>query len=534
MTRPRGSGVFSKVLGAFSGTGTDVDYSVTAGVPFEALFESAPDAILVVNRLGVVVVANRQAEVLFGYTREELVGGRLDRLVPEAVRGRHPELRERFFEDPEVRPMGAGLRLSAVRGDGSEIPVDISLSPLRTDKGTLVSAAVRDITERRAQERVVMAAREDAEEANRAKTEFLSRMSHELRTPLTAILGFTELMQMDVVDEKQRRAFIDRTHKAGQHLLGLVNDVLDMSRVQSGNLSVSIESVSVRPLVEEAIALLGNLAGDRGITIENSVDPEAVAFADLNRVKQILLNLLSNAIKYNREDGLVEVRSSVNREGMVCVTVVDTGPGIPPEGLAKLFQPFERLGVTEVEGTGIGLALSRSLAEWMGGSISATSVVGEGSRFTLCLPRGERGDVAEPEERYEPAEASNAGVMLYVEDNPSNTVLVQSALSLRPNVRFLTAVQGQLGLDLARQNLPDLILLDLHLPDMSGEVVLTKLKADPLTRDIPVVVLSADATRRRIKAALDAGAARYMTKPFVIRDLLEVVDEAMPAAPPAD
>lgn len=495
---------------------------------FESLLEAAPDAIVVVDDQGIITLANHRATGVFGYTREELVGRPVEMLVPQPNRDRHPNVRRGYVDHPAVRPMGAGLQLWAVRKDGSKFPVDISLSPLETPSGILVSAAVRDITDRVAAEEALRAAKEEAEQANRAKSEFLSRMSHELRTPLTAILGFTELLQIGGMPADQRDLFIDRTHRAGQHLLTLINDVLDISRVEAGSLTVSLEPVDAAPLVEEATELIAPMAQSRRIAIANTVH-DAVVMADSGRLRQVLLNLLSNAVKYNRESGAITI-SSMSERDVVAITIVDTGHGIAQHDLPRLFQPFDRLGVQtgEIEGTGIGLAISRGLVELMSGTIHVESVVGEGTRFTVELPRADRPDsVAE-----KPAAAVGgepAATVLYIEDNPSNTVLVESALSLRSHIRFISAVQGQLGLELARDHRPDLILLDLHLPDMTGDEVLAGLRADDRTAAVPVIVVSADATKTRIAELLASGAHAYLTKPLVIRDFLQAVDNALAA-----
>jgi len=495
---------------------------------FEALLEAAPDAIIVVDDTGSITVANQRATDLFGYASDELIGHPVEMLVPVENRHAHPDLRHGYVGHPTVRPMGAGLQLWGLRKDGSRFPVDISLSPLETSSGTLVSAAVRDITERLAAEAALRAAKEEAEQANMAKSEFLSRMSHELRTPLTAIIGFTELLQLGGMPTDQRDLFVDRTHRAGQHLLSLINDVLDISRVEAGSLTMSIEPVDAARLIEEAIELVAPMAESRGIVVANTVHRAAVK-ADAGRLRQVLLNLLSNAVKYNRVSGSITV-SSESDGGFLSITVADTGTGIAEKDLPRLFQPFERLGVQtgEIEGTGIGLAISRGLMEMMGGSIDAASTVGEGTRFTIRLPAA---DAAVPARPTSPSVATNdrTATVLYIEDNPSNTVLVESALSLRPHIRFISAVQGQLGLELAREHRPDLILLDLHLPDMSGESVLTGLKADERTSATPVIVVSADATKVRIRELLAAGAHDYITKPLVIKDFLASVDTVLAA-----
>ena len=493
---------------------------------FEALLEAAPDAIVVADDKGTITVANHRATDLFGYSRDELVGQPVEMLVPQQNREAHPSLRQGYAGHPDVRPMGAGLQLWAVRKDGSTFPVDISLSPLETPGGMLVSAAVRDITDRVAAEEALRAAKEEAEQASLAKSEFLSRMSHELRTPRTAILGFTELLQLGGMPTDQRDLFVDRTHRAGQHLLSLINDVLDISRVEAGSLALSIEPVDAAQLVEEASELIAPMAQHRRIAIANTVH-DVVVMADKGRLRQVLLNLLSNAVKYNRESGSIAISSKTDG-GFVSITVSDTGPGIAGEDLPRLFQPFERLGVQtgEIEGTGIGLAISRGLMEIMGGTIDVTSALGEGSRFTFTLPAAERAELATTEAGYV-GTAGHTATVLYIEDNASNTALVESALSLRPHIRFISAVQGQLGLELARDHMPDLVLLDLHLPDMSGEAVLAALKRDERTASTPVIVVSADATKNRIRNLMAAGARDYITKPLVIKDFLTSVDNTL-------
>ena len=493
---------------------------------FESLLEAAPDAIVVANDKGIITVANNRATDLFGYSRDELLGQPVEMLVPQQNREGHPDRRSGYVAHPAVRPMGAGLQLWAERKDGSKFPVDISLSPLETPAGILVSAAVRDITDRLAAEEALRAAKEEAEHANRAKSDFLSRMSHELRTPLTAILGFTELLQMGGMPGDQRDLFVDRTHRAGQHLLALINDILDISRVETGSLAVSIEPVDAAPLVEQAIELIAPMAQSRRIVVVNTVR-DAVVLADSGRLRQVLLNLLSNAVKYNREAGAITISSRTDGD-YVSVAVSDTGPGIAENDLSRLFQPFERLGVQtgEIEGTGIGLAISRGLVEMMAGTIGVESTVGEGTRFTVTLP------VAELQESFSSKIDSShkderTATVLYIEDNASNTVLVESALSMRPHIRFISAVQGQLGLELAREHQPDLVLLDLHLPDISGEAVLAGLKSDPRTAEAPVIIVSADATKSRIRELLASGAHGYITKPLVIKDFLESVDDAL-------
>jgi signal transduction histidine kinase/ActR/RegA family two-component response regulator len=369
--------------------------------------------------------------------------------------------------------------------------------------------------------------------ANEAKNEFLSRMSHELRTPLTAIMGFSDLLSLTQLDERRSR-WVASMLKASNHLLSLVNEVLDLSRIESGQISISLEPVSLRPLLEDALELMRPLATSHNVTVHGPADPVGgYVFADSQRLKQIVINLISNAIKYNRAGG--EVRLSVDSVGSdhVRINVSDTGDGIDKASLEKLFVPFERLNAAAsgVDGTGLGLALSRTLIEAMHGSVDVSSTPGVGSTFWVELGRSEPAAVqhirTDESLLLAVREYATERRLLYIEDTVANVRLIEAILEQRPSIRLLPAMQGQLGLELAREHRPDLILLDLHLPDLTGDEVIARLRAEPATRDIPVVVLTADATKRQIAELVATGARDYLTKPIGVRRLLEVVDELM-------
>ena len=361
----------------------------------------------------------------------------------------------------------------------------------------------------------------------------LFRSSHELRTPLNAILGFGQVLEMDPLGPEQREG-VDHILKAGQHLLGLIDEVLDIARIEAGRMRLSLEPVSVKQVLDEVRSLIRPLAAERKTRFEVRA-PEAAALyalADRQRLNQVLLNLLSNAVKYTPEGGTVTLICEEAAGGRVRFEVRDTGPGIPPEKLGQLFTPFERLGVSGVEGTGLGLALSKGLAEAMGGTMGAESRVGQGSAFWVELAKA-----GNPEPQVaraaagEPAVAREKGsTVLYIEDNLSNLRLIEHLLSRRPGVRLLSAIQGRLGLDLAREHRPGLILLDLHLPDVPGEEVLRRLKEDPRTQQIPVVVISAEASPGHVQRLLAAGASGYLTKPIDVRELLRLLDETLTRA----
>jgi signal transduction histidine kinase len=383
-------------------------------------------------------------------------------------------------------------------------------------------------------------AKEEAHLANRAKTEFLSRVSHDLRTPLNAILGFAQILEMEAHDPEQRM-MVGHILEGGKHLLNLINELLDISRIESGTFSLSMEGVDVAELISEVVDLTRPVAGAQGIAINVSgaASGSCYALADRQRLRQVLLNLVSKAVKCNRPAGTVHLSVSHAEDGRLRVEVADTGPGISPDDLERLFDPVERrlAGQTDVEGTGLGLAVSKRLAEAMGGGMGVETRPGDGSTFWVELTAAEAQPLTLNEEAAPPPPASPvpqdaaregaAGVLLYIEDNISNINLLECLMTRRPNVDLFTTMQGRLALDLARTCRPDLILLDLHLPDAGGDEVLEWLRRDPSTRAIPVVMLSADATPTEISRLLDAGAIEYLTKPVDLGRLLAVLDEHM-------
>ncbi|MDT4921340.1 MAG: hypothetical protein QOI15_2242 [Pseudonocardiales bacterium] len=375
-----------------------------------------------------------------------------------------------------------------------------------------------------------------AEAANRSKSEFLSRMSHELRTPLNAVLGFSQLLELDALTADQEQA-VNQITRGGRHLLDLINEILDISQIETGKLALSPEAVNVREVITESVDLVRPLADERGIHLLGGDlrACERYVFADRQRIKQILLNLLGNGIKYNREGGTVSITCSHPKSGRLRIQVTDTGPGIPNERFSLLFTPFERLGAeqTTVEGTGIGLALSRRLAEVMGGTLDVESTVGRGSTFSVEFPVVE-GPIQRIERLDElggttvvHTELVERPVVLHIEDNLSNIKLIERVLAQRPGMHLVPAMQGRLGLELARQHRPVLILLDLNLADVSGEEVLHMLRDDAITAGIPVAIVSADAMPRQVQRLLAGGATAYLTKPIDVRELLELVDKAL-------
>ena len=401
---------------------------------------------------------------------------------------------------------------------------------------------VQDIDDRKRAEQALISARDDAERANRAKSEFLSSMSHELRTPLNAILGFGQLLEYDTEVGPGQQESVSEILRAGRHLLELINEVLDLAKVEAGRLEVSIEPVEIRPVVEECLSLVRPIAAERAISLDitsaDAGDGQLTVRADRTRLKQVILNLLSNAIKYNRESGRVDVRIQCPEDAPGCVEleVADTGAGIPAERLEELFQPFHRLGaeIGNIEGTGIGLALARRLVELMQGRIEVDSSPGIGSTFTLRLQR-EAGPVGAAAATDGDSPALPAATMeyeprftvLYIEDNPANLRLVEQLLSRRGDIQMLSAHSGDLGVGLALTRPVDLILLDINLPGMDGYTVLRRLREEPALDRVPVVAVTANAMPRDVERGLAAGFDDYVTKPIDIAGFHAVIDRLL-------
>ena len=373
-------------------------------------------------------------------------------------------------------------------------------------------------------------ARLDADRANLAKSEFLSRMSHDLRTPLNAVIGFAQVLEMEGLAPDQQDG-VSHILRAGRHLLEMINEVLDIARIEAGRLSLSPEPVDLGSLVEGAAEMIQPLAARRRLTLSVDVPRGMCVIADRLRLNQVLVNLLSNAVKYNRDGGSVSVTASTASR-RTTLSIADTGPGIPPEQLRLLFTPFERLGAAQsgIEGTGLGLALVKGLVEAMSGTTHVESVVDRGSCFTITLPTADAAALAPHSDsggRSLRPDPGVAGTVLYIEDNASNVRLMQAVLSKRPGITMLHAADGETGLALLQARRPDLVLLDLHLPRLTGQEVLRRIWSDPATRRIPVVVLTADATPAQMRRLLASGATAYLTKPVELGDVFAVIDSVL-------
>lgn len=502
------------------------------------LVDAVNDGVVSIDSKERIVQFNRAAERLFGVAASEAMGRSIERFIPRrSLKSLGAEKRDLRFDYVET---GKVRELVGRRPDGSEFPLEASLSRLETERGTLVTAVLRDVTDLR-NARAEREAREALEASNRAKTEFLSRMSHELRTPLNAVLGFAQLIRLDTVKPPppEHVERLQRIEDAGAHLLALVNDVLDLSRVESGQPTVSLEPLDLMTAVEDAISMVLPLAGLVGVntwisgrqgdfvTLGMDDDEEVTVLADRVRLRQVLVNLLSNAVKYNRPGGEVRVGWQIY-EDRCEIFVKDDGLGMTPDKIEQLFEPFNRLGAenSKIEGTGIGLVLSRRLMELMHGALRLESGQEQGTTAYLTL----RCSQARPEKSVGLPPPSQHGDfdstlrVLYAEDNDVNVEIVRQVVRLRPSVVFDTAESGSAAFAKARRDQPDLILVDMHLGDMTGFDLALTLRSDPATAHIRLVALSADALPEQIEAALAMGFEDYLTKPVNFRDLLNVLD----------
>ena len=485
--------------------------------------------IFALDAQGHVITWNAGAERIKGYTEQEILGRHFSLFYLAEECPAHPDMALREATR-DGHYMEEGWRC---RKDGSRFWASVVITAQYDATGALrgFSKITRDITDRRAAEIALGTAREEAESASRAKSEFLSRMSHELRTPLNAILGFAQLLDMD--STAGQRPQVSHILRAGQHLLALINEVLDIARIEAGRLPLNIEPIALSAVLHEALTLVSPMAADAGIRlVELPPLPEGTGVrADRQRLVQVLLNLLSNAIKYNRPGG--EVRIEVTAQAhQVSIAVSDTGHGIALDQLAQLFKPFERLDADpQVEGTGLGLSLSKSLLEMMQGSLQVHSVPQQGCCFTLLLPAAQVSDshsapiaplaVARPPVQYH-------GKVLCIEDNLSSLALIETLMQRRPGIQLLSSMQGQIGLDLARQHAPQLILLDVTLPDLEGLEVLRRLRQSPATAATPVLMITADASDLTHRALQDAGATAILTKPIHIQAFLAHLEHYLP------
>ena len=499
---------------------------------FRNILNNVPIGVIYTDLEGNVKQSNPRFCELLGYREEELLNlNSRDYTYPEDI-AQDIELTDKLLRG-EIPMYRRHTRFVAI--DRTVLWVQATVTLLRDSNGiaSRIVGVVEDVTEHMKLEEAERA-REAAEASNRAKSDFLSRMSHELRTPLNAMLGFAQLLELDPLHPltATQQPSVTQIQRAGWHLLEMINDVLDLSRIESGNLRLKTETLNLVELVDACRSMVLADAQRRGIaiTVELGTGTGNV-LGDATRVKQILTNLLSNAVKYNVDDGTVQVAARAIGNDSVAISISDTGLGMTAEQLGQLFQPFNRLGLEKstLQGTGIGLVISQRLAELMGGSLRAKSIAGEGSSFVLQLPSEAEPDTVRSD--FDPMRQTAAQyhtrVVHYVEDNETNVEVMRGILAQRPQVALEVSVTGLDALASIRARRPDLILLDMHLPDIDGMELLRYFKADPQLASVPVVIVSADALAQQIEEANAVGCARYLTKPVNVATLLRVLDDLL-------
>ncbi len=493
---------------------------------FRALLEAAPDAMVIVDGEGHILLVNARTEQLFGYPREELIGKPVEVLVPPRLRSGHPQQGFDYFGSPKEGALDSTPELYGLRRDGTEFPIDIGLSPMVADEGTLVFSAIRDITERKRME-------QRTREANRLKSEFLANMSHELRTPLNAIIGFAELMHRGKVGpvSSEHREYLGDILTSSKHLLQLVNDVLDLAKVEAGKMEFRPEKVDLTILVGEVRDILRGLAAGKRLRVETRVNPEAAAVqVDPARIKQVLYNYLSNAIKFTPDGGSITIRIDGQGPDLFRLSVVDTGVGIEREDFARLFVEFQQLDGSTAkkwQGTGLGLALTKKIVEAHGGRVEVQSTPGVGSTFSAILPRSLAADPAERRVTgFLPVLSDDGAAVLVIEDEPREREWLLATLR-GAGYRAEAAATGAEAVRLCRTGRFEAVTLDLALPDIHGWEVLREIRATELNRDVPVIAVSVSADHGQL-----AGFRLhdYLVKPVAEAQLLASLRRVFPAS----
>lgn len=505
---------------------------------YRMVVENVNEIFYKTNILGEWLFLNKSWETVTGYTVLESIGKNCLHYVYQED---SPALENLFRQLIKGEVDQARMEIRYLNNKGECRWLETFCRPAIDEKGLITGTygTLQDITERKKSNELIQKARLEAEQANQAKSEFLSRMSHELRTPMNSILGFAQLLELGDLTSKQRKG-VDHILKSGRHLLQLINEVLDISRIEAGHLVINQDTVDIQKLNQEVVDIMAPIAAEKEIKLEilNHIKDNYFLLTDSQRIKQVMLNLTSNAIKYNRIGGSVVIESELqfpkdNTEGRIKISVTDTGFGIADEDLPHIFTPFERIGAERsgVEGTGLGLAVVNKLVKALEGKVGVESSPGEGSKFWIELPARSGNGMPGPQKqaKSETDYADKGGTILYIEDNQSNFELVEHFLAFqRPEIQLITNIYGKMAVPLAVKYTPDLILIDLNLPDIDGKKVLELLMIEPRTSHIPIVVVSADAMPERLDLLMKAGARQYLTKPFNLEEMLGVVDKYLP------
>jgi PAS domain S-box-containing protein len=516
------------------------------------------DSIICIDIFGIIQSANPAAAKQFGYETKELLNQNVNILMPQPYQDEHDQYLQNYLATGKGTILNMVREVTAMRKDRSTFPMELSVTESIINGKNSFMGITRDISERKEAEKELkhayskleerieertqelLESKNLAEKHNKAKSEFLSRMSHELRTPMNAILGFAQLMKVSTRDPlpKSHQNRTSQILNAGNHLLELINEVLDLAKIEAGKITVSLEPVCLADLVEEVLTVARPLSQNFHINLIDNIswNKNIYVMADKTRLKQVLLNLISNGIKYNRKEGSVTLSANIKDSLWLRIEVVDTGMGISEEKLTHLFEPFNRLGAenSEIEGTGIGMTISKNLIEVMNGSIGVESTPGQGSTFFVSLPtctlRPEKTKFEEAPHQIKETivlKETHLFKLLHIEDNPANLKLVEDILTDYPEIKFLSATHAKIGVDMAVTLKPDLILMDINLPDINGIEALKRLKNFEETHKIPVIAVSANAMKRDIDTAMAEGFKAYITKPINIENFRKIIESEL-------
>ncbi|MBC8240132.1 MAG: PAS domain S-box protein [Alphaproteobacteria bacterium] len=530
----------------YRGATQDVTDQVNIEERYRTIVESAVEAIITIDSGGIIQSFNRAAEILFQYSRGEVIGLNVKVLMPAEHAEKHDGYLLDYLTSRQAKIIGIGREVEAQRKDGAIFPAFLSVSQHEVGNKISYTGLLRDITEQKQVEASLVETKNEAERANRAKSEFLSSMSHELRTPLNAILGFAQMLEYnpgEPLSPKQQES-VGLIKRGGDHLLTLINEVLELAKIEAGRVDLSIETIDLSHTIEECATIARATATDRGIKLTYASDGTSLPNieADNTRLKQVLLNLLSNAVKYNKDAGSITIDAMETEDDFVRISVADTGIGLSEREKKKVFEPFERLGKQskDIEGTGIGLSITKQLIEMMNGRLGFESKIGEGSTFWIELPvsfhiGGQHhegfgddflmeisGAIANPESSYS---------VLYVEDNKTNAQLMAQVFEVIPNAALDIVQSARAGIQHAKTNKPDLVLMDINLPDMSGFDAAKILKRTAGTRHIPIIAISASVWRAESSLIEDLGFYEYVAKPFDIIKIHGIIQSALVGKP---